>query len=151
MTVSGIKIRGATLLSEYDLSLYPNCIKRSYDLGSWWLQSVNRNNIVVYVNNVGDVKYMAANRSAYIRPALRIKLPKDGLNIGDAFKIGPYEFRIITPYLAWLHDQNIGIGCFKRNSAGKKVSYLNSDVRKRVNAWYKEIKKRIKEEKINEK
>lgn len=153
MTVSGIKIRGATLLSESDLSLYPNCVNRNYKLGSWWLKTakpMNRNNIIAYVNDVGDVNYMTANHSAYIRPALKIKLSKDSLGIGDIFSIGPYEFRIITPYLAWLYDQNIGIGCFKRDSADKKVAYFNSDIRKRVNTWYKELLKRIKEEKINE-
>ena len=125
---------GATLLSYREVSLLLTERERMYK-DDWWLHTPGYNSSLAcnvdYLSGVhrdGDYVYFSYYS---IRPALKFK-NIGNLKVGDIFKIGDYDFKVISPELAWLYHQDIGIDIFDR----KTNIYENSHIKKVIDEWY---------------
>ena len=138
---SDIAFNGATLLSLDEAEDFLTKVERMYSL-CWWLRTPGLgSSIACYVGNYGYVhRYGDFVISSYgIRPALIISDLGD-FKVGDCFSIGEYEFKIISPTLAWLYKQNICKTVF-----GTTNDYEKSHAKKVVDHWYETL---LKEETI---
>ena len=70
-----------------------------------------------------------------IRPALQI-INLGEFKVGDIFSIGEYYFKIISPELAWMYKQDIGIDYFNVDCNDYKTSH----VKKVVDTWFEKLK-----------
>ena len=132
---TNLKFKGATLLYADEASNLLTEQERKYRI-EWWLRTPgNISDYVCYVHGNGCVHYIGSPvRSNFgIRPALQI-CNMGGFNVGDIFSIGKYYFKIISPELAWMYNQEIGSSIFDR----KYNYYMGSHIKNIVDAWYKD-------------
>lgn len=133
-----VEFEGATLLSVEEAQSWLTEEEKEYE-NYWWLCTPDRNNnrcacFVFYDGYISPSGNYTDDLND-IRPALKIK-NIGNLKVGDIFKIGEYEFKIISPDLAWLYHQDIGTDIFDRETN----VYENSHIKKVVDEWYeKEI------------
>ena len=130
-----VKIKGARLL-ELKESWLLSSEAKSY-ISRWWI--TNRAFGLYqtgFVSSDGtDGHYgMPTGCLCAARPVLLIS-ELNGYKKGDCFNIGSYQFKIVSPKLAWLHKQDIGI-CQYDN---KDRKYEDSLIHKRISRWYKKI------------
>lgn len=127
-----IEFEGATLLSVDEANSWLIEKEREYE-DYWWVCTPGSGSYACFVIS-DDYVYHTGN-SVYdidsIRPALKIK-NIGNLKVGDIFKIGEYEFKIISPDLAWLYHQDIGTDIFDKETN----VYENSHIKKIVDEWY---------------
>ena len=138
---SDIAFNGATLLSLDEAKNFLTEVERMYSL-CWWLRSPGINSYnACYVGYYGNVENIGSYVSycSGTRPALQIANLGD-FKVGDCFLIGEYEFKIISPTLAWLYKQDIGKTFF-----GTTNDYEKSHVKKVIDSWYETL---LKEETI---
>ena len=141
-----IEITEVTLLS---IEEYWACRDRISDINSvpyvencWWLRSpsldrghaaaILRGSLIISGNNeVGG--------EAYIRPALKIRLPEPSdLQIMDKFNLAEFKWTIISEDIA-LCDDYIGYTLFRRDYMAKDSNiYEVSDIKKWLDNWVKE-------------
>ena len=127
-----LQFNSATLLYHGEATSLLTQKERAHKVG-WWLRSPGDDKKYAgYVYSDGKVtEYGIDVRCFYaIRPALTIVNIGNFL-IGDVFEIGKWEFKIISPNLAWLHKQDIG-----SNPFGNTSDYETSDVKQIVDEWY---------------
>lgn len=134
---------GATLLSAEEAENYLTREERVYDF-YWWLRSPGCiSSYVAYVDSDGSIDYSGDHISLIhrcVRPALQIKnLESSYFEIGDRFKMGGYEFKIISKDLAWMYKQDIG--CYAFNEDFEKGNdYERSDAKNFVDKWFECLK-----------
>ena len=134
-TIRGITFTGATLLSDDDMC-YLSREDREYYV-EWWLRTKGEwSDAARYVFVDGTVSYVGIDikRHSAIRPALIIS-NLGGFKVGDIFNIGNYEFKIIHPFLAWMHKQDIGTDIFDESSNDYESSYIENI----VGSWYETL------------
>lgn len=129
-----IEFEGATLLSVEEAKSLLTEQEREYE-NYWWLRTPGKNDsnyacLVFYDGYVSQSGNYTDDLND-IRPALKIK-NIGNLKVGDIFKIGEYEFKIISPDLAWLYHQDIGTDIFDKETN----VYENSHIKKIVDEWY---------------
>lgn len=130
-----IEFSGATLLSADEASTLLTKQEKNYEK-YWWLRTPGSHSIYACcIGHNGNVRHYGNNIHNYtnIRPALIISKLGD-FKVGDYFSIGEYEFKIISPELAWLHKQDIGNSIF-----GETNDYESSKVKIYVDKWYESI------------
>ena len=138
---SDITFNGATLLSLDEAKDFLTEVERMYSL-CWWLRTpcyFSSNACIVdfdgsILSNGDGVDYYNG-----IRPALVISNLGD-FKVGEMFNIGSYQFKIISPNLAWLYKQDIGKTVF-----GTTNDYEKSHAKKVIDSWYETL---LKEETI---
>ena len=135
-----LEFTGATLLSIEEAEALLTIEERAYDK-RWWLRSPGYFSFsianVYYVGNVNYYGYGVNYSNACVRPALQIKnLEYSTLEIGDRFKMGDYEFKIISDNLAWMYKQDIGQYAFNKDYE-KGNNYETSDVKKFIDKWFR--------------
>lgn len=138
MESHNIEFSGATLLSVDEASSLLNEQERKYKY-PWWLRTpwissddaciVGRNGYVFLDGDDVSISYG-------IRPALIISNLGD-FKVGDYFSIGEYEFKIISPELAWLYQQDVGEGSFDTTSN----DYNTSHIKVVIDSWYEKLLK----------
>lgn len=135
-----LEFTGATLISIEEAKEYLTKREREYDFW-WWLRSPGNNSssaaLVVSGGSIGGGGDYVNYTMACVRPALQIKkLESSYFEIGDTFKMGDYEFKIISENLAWMYKQDIG--CYAFNEDLKKGNnYKTSDVKKFIDKWFR--------------
>ena len=139
---SDIAFNGATLLSLDEAEDFLTEDERMYSL-CWWLRTPGSYSYYTcYVSSNGYVRYygdgVSYNNNG-IRPALKISNLGD-FKVGEMFNIGSYQFKIISPNLAWLYKQDIGKTVF-----GTTNDYEKSHAKKVIDSWYETL---LKEETI---
>ena len=138
---SDIAFNGATLLSLDEAENFLTEVERMYSF-CWWLRSPGINSYnACYVSYYGNVSNIGSYVSycSGIRPALVISNLGD-FKVGEMFNIGSYQFKIISPNLAWLYKQDIGKTVF-----GTTNDYEKSHAKKVIDSWYETL---LKEETI---
>lgn len=136
---NGITVTGATLLTVEEAEQLPKSILNINH--PWWLRSPGSDtNNAAYVDFFGDVYDYGAcvdYDDCGVRPALNINLESSNLSIGDKFTFGDKEFDVVFKDKALCTDI-IGECTFRGNwKAFDANDYEASDVKKFVDAWYK--------------
>lgn len=131
-TPEQIEFEGAILLSVEEAQSWLTEKEREYE-NYWWLRTPERYGRACFVFYDGYVSQSGNYTDDLndIRPALKIK-NIGNLKVGDIFKIGEYNFKIISPELAWLYHQDIGTDIFDKETN----VYENSYIKKVVDKWY---------------
>lgn len=135
-TIKGITFTGATLLSADDTMCYLSKEDKEYYV-EWWLRTKGEWSDAasyVFVNGIVSNVGIDIRRHNAIRPALVIS-NLGGFKVGDIFNIENYEFKIIHPFLAWMHKQDIGTDSFDESSNDYESSYIENI----VDSWYKTL------------
>lgn len=138
---SDITFNGATLLSLDEAENFLTEVERMYSF-CWWLRTPGYfSSNVCIVDFDGSILSNGDGADYYngIRPALVISNLGD-FKVGEMFNIGSYQFKIISPNLAWLYKQDIGEIVF-----GITNDYEKSHAKKVVDSWYETL---LKEETI---
>ncbi len=133
----------AYLLSKTEAGYYLNQDERKYAGGGWWTRSTGDfGNSVCYVGGSGYIHTngIYVGYDFFIRPVLHIT-SLGGFRVGNVFTIDKWEFKIISPNLAWLYKQDYGEYRF-----GDTCDYLKSAVKKRVDEWYNKLQSYMKED-----
>ena len=136
-----LDIKGATLLLKEEATSFLTRKERAYS-DWWWLRSLgDYQSFAAYVGDDGGVNeygYVVSYDGVCVRPALIIKLESSDFKVGDIFKFGNKEFKILTPTLAWMHKDDIGRCAFREDwEADNASNYETSDVKKFVDDWFK--------------
>ncbi len=139
-----IKIKSATLLSDEEAKTLLTEKERRYEKENWWLRSPGDDCFVAYVYTfgrvdcVGDFAWLC---NFCVRPVLEIDIESSVFMIGDTFRFGGKNFRIISDKLAFCLD-DIGTSLFRRDDRTLDDNdYELSDVKKIVDQWFEEAKK----------
>jgi len=135
---NGLKIIGATLLSQNEVGEIPLELRRYNDW--WWLRSSGFDgHSAACVRNDGSISMCGTSVSVCntVRPVLQIKnLNSSNLQVGDIFKFGGNWFNIVTDELAFCIS-NIGTCEFRKDGKAKDADkYEKSDVKKFVDEWF---------------
>lgn len=134
-----LNIVGATLLSIEEAEKLPLEL-RKYNLW-WWLRSPGHSSYeaaIVYLDgSVDHYGYFVDISMGAVRPALQIKnLKSSNLQIGDVFKFGENEFKIISENIAFCLTE-IGNHCFRKDREAENANdYDRSDIKKYVDNWF---------------
>ena len=137
-------IRGITLLSVEEAESLLTEKERRYS-NSWWLRTPGYyRDGACYVGSNGYVYCYGDGvdgDDVGVRPALIINLESSDLKVGDTFKFGDKEFKILSPTIAWMHKDDIGRCAFRKDwEADDANNYEASDVKKFVDEWFKAAK-----------
>ncbi len=139
-----LEIIGVTLLSVEEAEKLPIRL-RQYNR-EWWLRSRGVHQLyatsVYYDGSVNDEGYNVNYAFNCVRPALIIKnLGSSALQISDVFIFDGKKFEIIDDETAFCLE-DIGCRRFRDNWRVKDANnYESSDVKKFVDAWFKEAGK----------
>lgn len=80
------------------------------------------------------------NATCCIRPALIIEnIESSGFQVGDIFKVGRWEFKVISNNLAWMYNQDIGYHRFDEMSN----DYEKSEIKKFIDEWFNNLKEEV--------
>lgn len=136
-----IEFSGAILLSKDEAEFLLSKEEREYK-AYWWLRTPGGSNKTMCdVNIYGYISYNSGYvyiTDSSIRPALIVS-NLGNFHVGDTFYLDKWEFKIISPTLAWLHKQDIGESMF-----GDTDDYMTSRVKKIVDEWYTKLMKKCK-------
>lgn len=140
---SAVKVLGATLLSREEAEELLTKEERFYE-NWWWLRSPGYYSFDTCYVNFGGYVYddcYTNYAGGGVRPALKINISSSDVKVGDVFMFGGKEFKIISPELAWMHNDDIGTCAFreKRDAPDANV-YEVSDVKNYVDAWFHKTK-----------
>lgn len=127
---------GATLLSANEAITLLTKEERKYKY-PWWLRAPSKGSYLeCLVNLYGDIYFKGClvSYSCDIRPALIIS-NLGGFKVGDIFSIREYDFKIISPTLAWMYFQDIGADYFD----DKSNDYETSHVKQIIDAWFEKL------------
>lgn len=141
-----IKVLEATLLSREEVETLLVKDEKIYKKW-WWLRTPGDNNDdVCYVDKTGYIfpnGYVCDNYGSGVRPALRIDNFNSDVTVGDIFMFGGKEFKVISPTLAWIHNDDIGTCAFREKwDAPDANAYETSDIKKFVDKWFNAIIKK---------
>ena len=145
--MKNVKILGATLLSKEEAETLLTQEEREYfeSNGGWWLRSPGDDfyfTCYVYIDGYVTSYYYTYRTDVSVRPALKIDISNSDIELGDTFTFGGKEFKILTPELAWMYNDDIGKCAFREDWEALNANmYEASDVKKFVDAWFTKVLK----------
>lgn len=148
MFINCPEILGATLLSKEEAKTLLKKDKRTYGK-NWWLRTPGDDNYYAcfvnfygYLDTIGQYVYYDIFK---VRPALKIDISTSDIQIGDIFIFGDKEFKVISPELAWMYNDDIGECVFREDWTAEDANiYEASDVKKFVDAWFEKAREETK-------
>lgn len=129
--ISGITILGATLLSKDEAE----DLLSPHELDCFWLRDMDKYGNTYYAAQCAIFSMCPDGGLALVRPALNIKITDPSIHIGDTFDVGPYEFKIISSTIAWMHVHDLGPMKFHSKKSAF-VDYEHSDTKVVVDKFF---------------
>lgn len=138
------KILGATLLSKEEAETLLPKRKRKYH-SYWWLRTPSKKFSYIACDVEPDGFIGSGNgvtdETNAIRPALRINITSSNFKVGNTFMFGDKKFKILSPTLAFIYNDEIGHCAFRKDQNAEDANiYEASDVKKFVDAWFAKTK-----------
>ena len=137
---TSLEFDSADLLSYRKAMQLLKAKDREYE-DCWWLSTPGSDEThVCRVYESGNINVCGGFvRNAYsVRPALNIS-NLGNFQVGNTFSIGEWKFKIISPSLAWLYEQDIGVLSF-----GDDNKYKTSVVKFLIDKWYESLTEEMK-------
>lgn len=138
-----LPILGASLLSEYEAEKFLTQSEREYK-NSWWLKGGGSID-VPFIRAEGDASpFGDMDDPLSVRPSLKINIQNTSWQIGDIFIFKNKKFKILSPDIAWMYEDDIGKCAYVGFVDQERYHEYNEDngiggilIKRFVDKWFK--------------